>query len=67
MGTVDKKFVMEAAYYLWLARGCPLGTELENWLEAERVVGRMADPRCGLRELRLKCGLREYALDAQPS
>ena len=30
------------AYYLWLARGQPVGTDWDNWLEAERQLAASA-------------------------
>jgi hypothetical protein len=30
------------AYYRWLARGKPIGTDWEDWFEAERQVAAMA-------------------------
>lgn len=59
---MDQK-VREMAYLLWLERGAPEGSPLDDWLEAERtllLIERrfgLSDLRYGLRELR--CGLRE--------
>lgn len=41
--------IEKRAYEIWCGRGRPSGTELENWLEAERQLGaereRVASPR----------------------
>jgi hypothetical protein len=34
----EKKMVEALAYQLWLQRGCPIGSEQEDWLEAERQL-----------------------------
>jgi len=41
--------VQKEAYYLWQERGCPIGTDLDLWLEAEeRLRHHMpADNRSG--------------------
>ncbi len=31
-----------AAYYHWLERGCPIGDELTDWVEAEKKYAAMA-------------------------
>ena len=31
--------VRELAYRLWIARGRPVGSPLQDWLEAERLIG----------------------------
>ena len=33
--------VASRAYHIWLDRGCPEGTELENWILAEQELGAM--------------------------
>jgi hypothetical protein len=30
--------IAERAYHLWLERGCPEGSDEQNWLEAEREL-----------------------------
>jgi hypothetical protein len=34
--TVDLERIREKAYYLWMEKGYPENTDLDNWLEAER-------------------------------
>lgn len=34
----DKQTIREKAYQIWQARGEPFGTNLEDWLEAERIL-----------------------------
>jgi hypothetical protein len=35
----DPKVEIEmAAYYRWLNRGCPIGDDLNDWVEAEKDV-----------------------------
>jgi hypothetical protein len=37
--------IREGAYFVYLTRGCTAGRDLENWLEAERLLRlRRADP-----------------------
>jgi len=54
----DPEMIRETAYLIWLDRGRPKGTELEDWLEAERLLTQ-PNRRYGLRELRRRYGLRE--------
>jgi hypothetical protein len=32
------KRIAETAYYLWQKRGCPHGSDLQDWSEAEKIV-----------------------------
>jgi hypothetical protein len=32
------KAIAETAYYLWQKRGCPHGSDQQDWLEAEKIV-----------------------------
>jgi hypothetical protein len=34
----DHRSIGELAYQLWQARGCPLGSAEQDWLEAERLL-----------------------------
>ena len=38
-GQVTPGQVAERAYFLWMERGCPVGTPEEDWLHAERELG----------------------------
>jgi hypothetical protein len=38
MKTPNHDEIAEQAYKLWQERGCPEGTDLETWLEAERKL-----------------------------
>ena len=35
---VDHEMVQAMAYQLWLQRGCPTGTEQEDWFRAEKEL-----------------------------
>jgi hypothetical protein len=37
--------IAERAYFIWRQKGCPDGTELENWLEAETALSMENTPR----------------------
>ena len=32
------KKIAEAAYYLWEKRGRPHGTDMQDWIEAEKII-----------------------------
>ncbi len=53
---VDENKVREKAYEIWIERGQPVGTALQDWLEAKRIL---MPPRnkYGLREIRTEAGL----------
>jgi len=36
--TVDDEAVKAMAYQLWLERGCPIGSEEEDWYQAEAAL-----------------------------
>lgn len=36
--TVDLEKIRERAYFLWIEKGYPENTDLENWLEAEKQL-----------------------------
>ena len=59
MRTVDEQQIRYKAYELWLARGCATGNALQDWLDAERELLK-PHPKYGLREIRLKYGLKEF-------
>jgi hypothetical protein len=35
---IDEHVIRVRAYEMWLAKGCPMGTALQDWLEAERTL-----------------------------
>jgi hypothetical protein len=37
---VDPEMVEALAYQLWLQRGCPIGTDQEDWYRAEAELAR---------------------------
>ena len=37
--------IAESAYLRWVTRGCPHGSDMEDWLEAERDLERQPDPQ----------------------
>jgi hypothetical protein len=46
--TLEKhRLIAERAYLIWERKGCPPGSELDNWVEAEAELGatRAADVR----------------------
>ena len=50
---LDQNSVREKAYELWIMRGCPIGSELQDWIEAEQLFMRRR-LRYGLKEIRLE-------------
>ncbi len=45
--SVDRRMVEAMAYQLWLQRGCPIGSDQEDWYRAEAELKDMiqANPR----------------------
>ena len=39
----SRQSIAERAYQLWIDRGRPQGSEIEDWLEAERQLAAMGD------------------------
>ena len=35
---VDERAVAALAYQLWLERGCPIGSDQEDWFQAETLL-----------------------------
>jgi hypothetical protein len=44
-------YTSQLAYSYWEARGCPVGTPLEDWLNAEREIQRIQRERPSLTNL----------------
>lgn len=40
----DEHVIRVRAYEVWTAKGCPMGTALQDWLEAERLVKQAVEP-----------------------
>jgi hypothetical protein len=38
---VDESLIADRAYELWQARGCPAGSDQEDWFNAEEELKRM--------------------------
>ena len=37
-GSVDEREISEVAYQFWQERGCPIGSDQEDWLRAEEKL-----------------------------
>lgn len=40
---ITKEAIELEAYYHWLNRGCPIGDEMTDWVEAERKLAAQGD------------------------
>jgi len=40
-GPAEQRTTEALAYQLWLQRGCPIGSDQEDWYEAERQLGHL--------------------------
>ena len=40
--TVDERAIAALAYQIWLDRGCPIGTDQEDWFRAEEDLKKLA-------------------------
>ena len=68
MANVSREMVEERAYMIWREAGCPEGSSLQHWLQAEQELGVLPaggdDPVVSLHELAVEA---QAAEDAAPS
>jgi hypothetical protein len=42
--TPSREQIVALAHAIWIERGCPVGRDLDHWLEAERKLGGIVEP-----------------------